>query len=91
MLETLRANLYEQPVRCGKANCRYKDGLLHRGYFYLMWREQGRQKKRYVPKRFVPELMASILSLRLDRQRLRDETRQSVASWKEMKGRLKNS
>ena len=42
-------------VRCGKANCRCRQGELHGPYWFLRWREGGRQRRRYVK---VDELAA---------------------------------
>jgi hypothetical protein len=34
--------------RCGKPSCRCARGILHGPYWYLRWREHGRQRRRYV-------------------------------------------
>ncbi|MGI0484946.1 DUF6788 family protein [Pantanalinema rosaneae CENA516] len=47
--------LYQlERVRCGKAGCKCAgaDGELHGPYWYAYWREDGRQKSRYIGKRF---------------------------------------
>ena len=33
---------------CGKPSCRCARGILHGPYWYLRWRERGRQRRRYV-------------------------------------------
>jgi hypothetical protein len=36
--------------RCGKHSCRCARGILHGPYWYLRWREHGRQRRQYVPR-----------------------------------------
>jgi hypothetical protein len=36
--------------RCGKQRCRCARGILHGPYWYLRWRERGRQRRQYVPR-----------------------------------------
>ena len=40
--------LLEQYVRCGKPNCRCREGRLHGPYYYRFFRRGGRLRKRYV-------------------------------------------
>jgi hypothetical protein len=43
--------------RCGNAGCHCSRGHLHGPYWYRRWREDGRQRKQYVPRdRVVDEL-----------------------------------
>ena len=86
---TVSIGLYRQRVRCGKPNCRCSRGELHEGYSYLMWREEGRQKKIYIPLRLVPELSAVIDRLRSERQRRRDDVRRSLEALRLMRTQLK--
>ncbi len=34
---------------CGRPNCRCREGLPHGPYLYRRWRDDGQQKKQYVP------------------------------------------
>jgi hypothetical protein len=57
-------SLHLEFKRCGRPNCRCARGLLHGPYVYRHWREQGRQKKEYVP---MSRLSAVVLEM--ERQR----------------------
>jgi hypothetical protein len=46
--------------RCGKATCRCTNGMLHGPYWYLRWRDRGRQRRRYVPRERVDDMLAAI-------------------------------
>jgi len=44
-------------VKCGRPNCRCRNGLLHGPYLYRHWRENGRQRKAYVAMRRLMEVL----------------------------------
>ena len=46
--------------RCGKPRCRCARGTLHGPYWYLRWREDGRQCRQYVPREQVNAMRAAI-------------------------------
>jgi hypothetical protein len=46
--------------RCGKPRCRCTSGTLHGPYWYLRWREDGRQRRQYVPREQVNAMRAAI-------------------------------
>ena len=46
--------------RCGKPRCRCATGPLHGPYWYLRWREGGRQCRQYVPREQVNAMRAAI-------------------------------
>jgi len=46
--------------RCGKPNCRCVRGLLHSPYWYLRWRECGRQRRQYVPRERVDAMQVAL-------------------------------
>jgi len=48
--------------RCGKPRCRCTGGTLHGPYWYLRWREGGRQRRQYVPCEQVNAMRAAIAS-----------------------------
>jgi hypothetical protein len=57
-------SLHLEFKRCGRPNCRCGRGLVHGPYAYKHWRENGRQKKEYVPMKQLGEI-----TLELERQR----------------------
>ena len=59
-------SLHLEFKRCGRPNCRCARGVLHGPYFYRHWREEGRQKKEYIPMRRLGEVV-------LEMERQRDE------------------
>jgi len=50
--------------RCGKPRCRCASGPLHGPYWYLRWREGGRQCRQYVPFEQVNAMRAAIAQRR---------------------------
>src|SRR5260370_1137405 len=50
--------------RCGKPRCRCARGTLHGPYWYLRWRERGRQCRQYVPCEQVNAMRAAIAQRR---------------------------
>src|SRR5260370_42393253 len=46
--------------RCGKPRCRCASGTLHGPYWYLRWREGGRQRRQYVPGEQVNAMRAAL-------------------------------
>ena len=57
-------SLHLEFKRCGRPNCRCARGLLHGPYVYRHRRENGRQKKEYVPM-----LRLSEVALEMERER----------------------
>ena len=47
-IEPIRGSLHVEWKRCGRSNCRCRDGRLHGPYYARHWREDGRQRKAYV-------------------------------------------
>lgn len=50
--------------RCGKVRCRCARGQLHGPYARLVWREDGRTRRRYLPRDQVPAALAARASYR---------------------------
>ena len=50
--------------RCGKPRCRCARATLHGPYWYLRWREGGRQCRQYVPCEQVNAMRAAIAQRR---------------------------
>ena len=53
--------------KCGRANCCCQHGLLHGPYLYRHWREDGRQKKEFVPMRRLIEVLFEMETKELKR------------------------
>ena len=76
--------LTAQRTRCGKPNCRCRDGRLHGPYRYLRWRDGPIQRRRYVRAGDVPAVRA-ILEKRRDARRLdRLALSLSLRSWRDL-------
>jgi hypothetical protein len=73
-----------QWVRCGKPSCRCAQGRGHGPYFYRFWREEGRLRKAYVPRKDVAEVSARCRARREEQRLLRT----SFRSWREIARRL---
>ena len=56
----LPGSLQVERRRCGKPGCRCARGERHGPYFYRVWYEGGRRRKRYVPRAGVPAVAAGI-------------------------------
>ncbi len=56
----LPGSLQVEWKRCGRPGCRCARGQLHGPYWYRRWREDGRQRKAYVPRTGVPEVAAGL-------------------------------
>jgi len=54
------SSLQREWRRCGKPRCPCASGMLHGPYWYLRWREGGRQRRRYVPRERVDATRAAI-------------------------------
>jgi len=63
----MRGSLHIEFKRCGRRGCRCRRGLLHGPYLYRHWREQGRQRKAYVPMNRLAETL-------LEMERYREAT-----------------
>jgi len=66
-----RGSLHLEWKRCGKAGCRCARGALHGPYWYRHFREEGKQRKRYVP---VHRAAAEM-------ERQAESRRQHAATW----------
>jgi len=53
-------SLHLEFKRCGRARCRCRRGFLHGPYVYGRWREDGRQRKAYVPMKRLSEVLLNI-------------------------------
>lgn len=52
--------LVKRLVRCGKKNCKCVSGKRHGGYWYLVWRENGHVRNRYVKRQELDVVRASL-------------------------------
>ena len=68
----LAETLYKTPalvahrVRCGKPGCRCAAGAGHGPYHFLVWREGGRQRRRYVRQADLEAVRAAVARRRAD-------------------------
>jgi hypothetical protein len=65
--KTVFGSVHLEFKRCGRPNCRCRRGLLHGPYLYRHWREDGCQRKAYVPMKRLSEVL-----LEIERQRAAD-------------------
>jgi hypothetical protein len=68
-------SLHLEFKRCGRPNCRCRGGLLHGPYLYRRWRENGRQKKQYVPMKHLSEVALEMERERTEKPRLEEVRR----------------
>ena len=59
-VDLLKGSLHLENKRCGKPNCRCVRGYRHGPFFYRHWRDRGRQKKTYVPREKVAQVLGAI-------------------------------
>ena len=74
-------SLQPQWIRCGRVGCRCALGFLHGPYFYLYWRENGRQRKQYVRKHEVMRVRAMLWSMQQERMHARTEAAAYRQAW----------
>lgn len=87
--KTRIVSLCLQWVRCGKPNCRCATSELHGPYHYLFWREDGRLRKRYVPKGEVEAVRAVIAERREFLWLEREARKRARAVWREQAGEIR--
>jgi hypothetical protein len=88
--KTLPGAVCAEWKKCGKPTCRCARGKLHGPYYYRYWREGGRLRKAYVPRREVGETMACCEARRLQRFAIAhgwDDFRQLLQALREAKTR----
>lgn len=56
--------LRAERVRCGKRSCRCARGTRHGPYLYRRWREDGRQRRRYVRPADAADVRAGLVEWR---------------------------
>jgi hypothetical protein len=56
----LPGSLQREWKRCGRPACHCAGGRLHGPYWSRRWREEGRQRRAYVPRERVAEVRAAI-------------------------------
>lgn len=54
----LPGTVHAQWVTCGRMECRCVEGDRHGPYYYRFWIEDGKQRKRYVPRLDIAEVRA---------------------------------
>ena len=78
-----RWSLQPEWKRCGNPSCRCARGYLHGPYWYRRWREDGKQRKQYLPRDRVTEELLVIEARRRDRPSTWS-TRQLLAELKQL-------
>ena len=76
--EIENGGLYQQRVRCGKANCKCAGGEHHHTAFYFFTRRQGKLIKFYIPKRQVEAFAAMVERATVSRRQQRQAVKMSV-------------
>lgn len=56
--QTTRKSYRLQSIRCGKENCKCREGNLHGPYWYAYWTEKGKIKSQYIGKKLPHKLPA---------------------------------
>ena len=77
----LKGSLHLETKRCGKPNCRCARGYLHGPFFYRRWLQGGRQRKQYVSRKKVAQVLGAIARRQaLDREvvDIRKQLRRSI-------------
>lgn len=87
--KTASVTLHEQWVRCGKPGCRCRAGELHGPYYYLFWRDEGRQRKRYVRQSDVAALRDELEGLARERRRRRELECIFRTRWRDLRDQLR--
>ena len=67
----LAGSVHMEWKSCGRGNCRCCNGDLHGPYFTRRWRENGRLRREYVPRRRLAETLMAIEAYRFQRHELR--------------------
>jgi hypothetical protein len=87
--------LYKTPalvshrVRCGKPDCRCATGDPHGPYHFLLWREGGVQRRRYVRQSEVEAVLAVIERRKRHDRETRRLVAEALADWRGLKRWLK--
>ncbi len=77
----LKGSLHLENKRCGKPNCRCQRGFRHGPYYYLHWRDRGRQRKAYVSRKKVADVLSAIArrqALEREIEAIRKQLRRSI-------------
>ena len=81
----LPGSVHQEWKRCGRPTCRCARGEPHGPYTYRHWREDGRQRKRYVRQTDVTAVRAACEAERAERQRARRERATAIAHWQSLR------
>ena len=88
-MEALPGSLHAERKRCNRPNCRCARGERHGPYFYLFWREGGKQHKRYLRAEEVDAVQAACAARRARDARRRAALAASRELWRSLTARLK--
>jgi hypothetical protein len=59
-VDLLKGSLHIETKSCGKPNCRCVCGYLHGPFFYRRFRQDGQQRKQYVRRENVADVLDAI-------------------------------
>jgi hypothetical protein len=82
-IQALPGALIPQFIRCGRSNCRCKDGLLHGPYYYRFYREDGKLCKKYVKKADFQAVFAAIQAFKAATTEMRRIIEDEKEQWRE--------
>jgi len=83
----LAGTIIEEKICCGHAGCHCAKRELRHNAFYLYWREGGRLRKRYVPKKDVFQLK---LKIELAKMEDKEEKMNASANFNLLKSFIKS-
>ncbi len=85
----LKGEVCAQYIRCGKPNCRCRQGNPHGPYYYRIWRDGSRVRKIYVKQADLENVRQACAAYKLLAEQLRGQrlartriTRQIKRAWR---------
>ena len=87
--EILNGGIYQQRIRCGKANCHCASGERHLGYYFFT-RINGKLRKKYIRKKELENFSKLTDQASLNRKRYRQTARATAELSKKLSSILRN-
>jgi hypothetical protein len=88
-IEPLPGAVCAQWKRCGNANCKCANGMLHGPYYYRFWYAGGRLRKSYVKKADFEAVLAACSAYKQERRALRLQMSEFMNQWRELRALLR--
>ncbi len=82
-------SIVRQWKRCGRATCHCRRGALHGPYFYQVWYEGGRLRKRYIRLADAASMRAACSERRQVDQQRRHALREARHTWQQLTSGLR--